>query len=297
MDAAHIKSFLALMKTSGFSRAAQLVHRSQPTVSRHIKELEEHFDTRLFQRFGPMAVKPTPDARLLKDMLSPLLADLESAKDRFDQAKGREAPAVIRLATHESVITYFLPPVIRSFKTKHPDVHLTILRRTRPEIVALVLDGEVDFGITSLDAVPRGVRYEVIGRFRRVLIAPKDHPLSRIRKVTLRDMAKYPLIMPPKESRTRRLLDEVFQKAGLEPNLSIEMMGRDAVKTYVLMGFGISIMSEYFILPSDKKEIASINIDHIFGTTERAVIARKGRKFSIEDNAFLDEMRLTILSR
>ena len=152
----------------------------------------------------------------------------------------------------------------------------------------MVTAGEVDFGITTLETVPRGVEYKVFRIHKRVLLLPKGHVLSKLPEIKAKDIAAYPLILPPFQSETRILVDEFFKKKGIPYNVSLELTGRDAVKKYVEKGFSISIMSDYYLEPSDKEKMTIIDVSNLFGQTSRGILYRKGKVFSKVQQELLD---------
>ncbi len=280
MDIPQLKSFLWVLKTGSFSKAAAASFRTQPNVSLQIKALEEELGVRLFERFGPMKVQPTQDGKVLAEITAPLLKDFDSVKRRFDDTRGKVSSAEISIASHETVIAYLFPDIVGHFKKKHKDLKFSFFRKNKGDIVQMVAAGEVDFGVTTLDQVPRGIEYKVFRIHKRVLLLPKGHALSKSKVIKAKDIAAYPLILPPLQSETRILVDEFFKKKGLNYSVSLELTGRDAVKKYVEKGFGISIMSDYYLEPSDKEKMAIIDVSHLFGQTSRGILYRKGKAFS-----------------
>jgi DNA-binding transcriptional LysR family regulator len=237
-----------------------------------------------------MKVKPTKDGIALEKVVSPIMSGFESLKKNFEGLKDPAGVAEIRIATHEAVMTYFLPDYVEQFQKKNPKIKFTFFRLSKAEIISAVLNGEADFGITTLDRTPHGIIYQRFATYGRVLICPKGHPLSKFKQVTLKDIVKYPLILPPMHSETRNIVDQVFKKKGLSYSLAMELAAREAVKIYVKKGFGISILNDYYLFPEDKKILTEINVSKDFGTTERGILYRKGKSFSALQQAFIDQI-------
>jgi DNA-binding transcriptional LysR family regulator len=280
MNIDNLKAFDAVYKTGGFSSAAKIIFRSQPAVSLAVKSLEADLGVRLFDRFGPLKVKPTKEAVLLHNLTSPLIKDADSLAKRFDEARGKIGASEIRIATHEAVISYVFPDIVYTFSKKYPLLKFTMLRCNKDDILKQVLDGDVDFGITTVDKAPRGIEYRVFREHKRVLITQKGHPLTKLKTITPKDLAAYPFILPPKQSETRTLVDEFFTAKGVKHNVALEMTGRDAVKNYVEKGLGISIMTDYYLFPHDMDRLAITDMSRFFGQTTRDLLWRKGKVFS-----------------
>lgn len=288
MDTPNYKSFMEVLKTGSFSKAAKVTFRTQPTVSLQIKALETELGARLFDRFGPMKVKPTKEGLALAEILTPLLKDFESVKNRFDTARGKLSLNEISIASHETVIAYLFPDIVEYLKKRHKDLKVTFFRKNKSDIISMVTAGEADFGVTSLDTVPRGVEYKIFRIHKRVLLLPKGHALGKLKTITAKDIAAHPLILPPFQSETRILVDDFFKKKGLSYTVSLELTGRDAVKKYIQKGFGISIMSDYYLEPSDREKMIIMDVSNLFGQTSRGILYRKGKVFSPIHQELLD---------
>jgi LysR family cys regulon transcriptional activator len=291
IDISALKTFIAIMETGNFTAAGKRVNKSQPAVSIKIKSLEENLGVHLFERFGALKVKPTSDALLLKELATPLVKDAGSLKKRFEEARKKSPSSDIRIASHDSVLAYLFPDIVSEFHSKHPAFKFHFIRTGREGIVASVIEGSADLGITTLDTTPRGIVYETYRNHKRMLIIPKGHHLSGPGTPRLKDIAKYPLILPPVPSETRGIIDDIFRKAGLNTELALEIGDRNAVISYVEKGLGISIMADYYLFPQDRTRIAIKDVSSIFGSTTRGVLWRKGKVFSETQKDLIELIR------
>lgn len=280
MNIDNLKAFEAVFRTGGFSAGAKVVFRSQPAVSLAVKALESELGVRLFERFGPLKVKPTKEGALLHGLVSPLIRDVDTLKKRFDEGLGKSPSSEIRIATHEAVISYVFPDIVYHFTQKYPTLKFALVRSNKDDILKSVLAGDADFGITTIQKAPRGIEYKVFREHKRVLITPKGHALTKLRRITPKDLAAYPFILPPKQSETRTLVDEFFSRKGIKHTVSLEMTGRDAVKNYVEKGLGISIMTDYYLFPHDINRLAIRDLSEYFDSTTRDLLWRKGKVFT-----------------
>lgn len=277
MELQQLRGFHAVAKYKNFTIAAQKTQRTQPTISLQVKALEDELGVKLFERLGPRRVTVTPEGKILLELTASILQDVDSLESRFREALGNYSSSRVSLATHTSVMVYLLPPIIQKFKAAYPTCHLTILNRNRDEMIKMLEAGEIDVGITSISSPPSTVDYRVFSRFNRILIATKDHPISKLKKVTVADIAKYPLILPAQDSTTRRLIDKLFQQHGLKPQVAVEVVGRTAIKTYVSMNLGLSIINEYYLTDLDRKNLFVSDVTEYFGQAETGIVLRKGR--------------------
>lgn len=288
MEIQQLKGFLAVAKHRNFTVAAQKTQRTQPTISLQVKALEDELGVKLFERLGPKKVTLTLEGEILEKLAGPLVHDFSNLVARFNEARGVYGTSTVRIVTHSSVMIYLLPKIVKKFKNVYPDCQLSILNRSRDEIIGLVESGEADFGITSLDGVPPNIDYKVFSRFNRILITTKEHPISKKTQVSLEDIAQYPLVLPTPESNTRKIIDACFQEEGLSYDLTMEIVGRTAIKTYVGMNLGISILNEYYVTEEDKKHLFVRNMSRHFGKAETGIVTRKGRLLSKPAREFVE---------
>jgi len=277
MDTQRLKGFLAVARYGSFSRAAEKTFRTQPAVSLQIRSLENELKTKLFDRLNPRKIVLTDAGKALLDLASPLFDEIDTLKSRFNETCGRIGSSTLTIATHSSVMTYLLPDIIRAFKKKLSDCRLSIVSRGRKDIISMVNDGEAEIGITSLSTVPPVMDYRVFRRFNRMLIARKGHPLSKKHTIRPEDIATYPLLVPPLGGNTRMVIDEVFKKHGLKYMIAMEIAGREAVKPYVEMDLGVSIINEYYLDDEDRGKFFVKDVSRDFGSAERGIITKKNR--------------------
>ena len=291
MEIQHLIGFMAVARTGSFSKAAQKTYRTQPAISLQVQALEAELGVKLFDRTGKRKVRLTREGQVFLDLAEPVINSFDDLKSRFNETLGQGQSGMLRIATHMSVMVYLLPRIIKSFKKRYPGWELSVVHRSREDIVKMVADGDADIGITSLSRVPAALDYQVFARFRRLLIVPPGHPLTKKKKVSLADIAVHPLLLPPTGSHTRAIVDEAFRREGLEYRLAMEATGRLATKAYVEMGLGVSIVNEFYIFPGDRKKIVAIDVSSLFGVAERGLLTRKDRYLPEAAREFMDMVR------
>ncbi len=287
MEIQHLKGFHAVAKYLNFTVAAQKTHRTQPTISLQIKSLEEELGVKLFERLGPKKVSLTKEGELFLEITTPILHEFSSIQSKFNEARGLFHTSSLQIVTHSSVMIYLLPPVIKRFKELYPQVKLLILNRPRKEMIKMVENGEVDIGISSLDTIPPGLDYQIFSRYNRILIANKKHEISKKDSITLEDISRYPLVLPNIDSNTRKMIDRAFSEANLHYELTMEVVGRSAIKAYVEMDLGISIINEYYVTEQDKKSLFVKNMSHYFGIAETGILVKKNRSIAKPVQTFI----------
>lgn len=287
MEIQQLRGFQAVCKYKSFTKAARAIGRTQPTVSLQIQSLEEELEARLFERLGPSKIKLTKEGELLLSLSADVLDKFDEIPIKFKELSGSSLHETLTIITHRSVMTYILPEVVKKFRLLYPECKLCLLNRSRSEIAQILSEGGADIGITSLSSPNKRVSYEPIARYSRVLIGPKKHPLESKDNISLEDISSYPLILPMPTSNTRQKINQAFQEAGLEYQLAMEIVGRDAIKTYSGLGLGLSIMSEYYVQKDDKKKIFIKDIKNIFGESEIGIATRGNKKLSASSDTFI----------
>lgn len=281
MELQQLKGFCAVAKHGNFTTAAQKTFRSQPTVSLQVKALEDELGVKLFERIGTKHVLLTREGETLYKLVTPLLSEFDLLGAQFTEALGAVPAREVRLVTTDSIMVHLLPPVLKKFKKQFPHCQIVIKNSDSPdEIARLVVENEVEIGIGSTGAKTKNIDCEIISRSERVLVAPRDHPLARKANISLRDIAAYPLILPTSGSNTRRSVDRIFAERNLPITVTMEVVGRQAIKTYVSLGLGISIINERYLNKDDRAQLFVKRISSLFGQSEAAVLTRHGRKLS-----------------
>lgn len=291
MEIQQLIGFIAVAQQGSFSRAAQKTFRSQPAISLQIKALEDELKTRLFDRFGPHKVILTDDGKLLYDLVEPVVGNILQLGERFNEARNQLDSFQVKIASHNSAIMYLLPQVVSDFTKQYPNARLSIVNRGREGILAMVKNDEVQIGITTIRNIPVWADYEVLGRYRRLLVCRKDHPLKRIKKITLQDISKYPLILPPIGSMTREAIDRAFNEKGISYELALEVLGREGVKNFIEIGIGISILSEYYLTSENRRNLIVKDVSEDFGYGESGIVVRKSRHLNRAANLFIELVR------
>ena len=168
---------------------------------------------------------------------------------------------------------------------------LTLLDRDQAAVFALVKDGEIDFGLALESLVPRDLAARRWQPVDTVLLAPGGHPLTRVRRVTWRQIAGYPLILPPRghESGHRRLLEEQFRKLGLTFHIILESSNVELSALYVEMGLGVAFATLARGLPPERsRQLAFLPLGHYFKPDHLALVLRRDKVLTPYKKAFIN---------
>lgn len=237
-----IEVFCQVAEQRSFSKAANAVFLSQPTVSEHMAALERTVGNRLFDRVRG-AVSLTRAGQVFYEHAKRMLAMQREAVRALDDLKGA-VRGQLDLGGSTIPGTYVLPGLIRSFRDSHPDVKVTIRCGDSSEIIEMVVSGKIELGIVGSRVKRRGVRSEEIAKDELVVICPPGHPWAKRRQVEPAELAKEPFVTREQGSGTRETMERQLAEAGVGPlQVSVEVGSTEEVKESVKAGLGISIVS------------------------------------------------------
>ena len=243
MDFDHLRSFVEVARLKNFSRAAGKLGLTQPAISTQIRQLEEEFGVRLFDRIGKKVFLTQPGILLL-DHAGKILNVEKEAFQALRDLMPNPAGHLMVGATEASCL-YLLPKVFAAFKKKHPEVKITIYRNFTTKIVQKLQEDSVDLGFVSLPVDVREIAAIPLFRESVDVAVPPDHPLASRPSVTVEEIARYPWIFP-KASRTRAMLDELFRGIRTPVHVTMELSGVETIKRFIGIGLGISLLSRSY---------------------------------------------------
>lgn len=292
MEWQQIIGFYHVAKLKSFTRAAEATLRTQSALTQQIKSLEEEFDCQLLERIGKRQVLVTPIGERFFKFAETLLLGYNQLRE--DIAEHRELKrGRLRMAAPFTTLYHLLPGIIKKYHEELPWVELSLLDRSQREVVELVKNGDVDFGM-ALESTATGAlvkrRWKLI---EPVLLAPAGHPLSRKRKISPEEIAQSPLILPPSRSDAlqRSKLETLFRKLNLQYSVFLESSNIELSSLYVEMGLGVSFASIVKDLPVLKKRnLSFISVRHLLPLEHLCVITRKDKKMTAYQNSFLDTL-------
>jgi DNA-binding transcriptional LysR family regulator len=252
-----LRGFCAVVETRSVSKAASRLNLTQPTVSLQVQSLERDLGAVLFERRGPK-IELTFDGKLLYELARPLVEGLTALDQEFDARRNNIERGRLAIAAGESTIHYVLPRTVQQFASKHPGIALTLNNVTGKQGLQQLRERLVDFCVGPMLDTPSDIAFEPVVSFDPVLIAALGHPLARLKKVSLRDISKYPLILPPRHLSTWRQVEMVFLQRGLPYEVRLEMGGWEVIKRYVELGMGISIVMSVCLTGRERLEVIPV---------------------------------------
>ena len=267
------------------TNVASALFTSQSGVSKHIKDLEEELGIELYVRKGKRLLGLTEPGQKALLYVERMLADARNIQNLAEHYSNQDVGELTVATTHMQA-RYVLPPVVRNFKAKYPNVSLRLHQGSPSEIASMLLSGEADIGIAteSLDKIPQLAHFPY-HRWHHAVIVPQGHPLSTIKQLTLEAIEQYPLITYHEGFTGRASIEKAFAKRGLQPDIIMTALDADVIKSYVELGLGVGIIASIAFNQSKDKEFELLNADHLFEEKQTSIAVRRDnllRKFAFQ---------------
>ncbi len=267
------------------SAAADALYTSQPGVSKQIKLLEDELGIELFTRSGKHLTGLTEAGEAVFQRAEEVLQQVRSIRLHAAEFRDQQC-GQLSIATTHTQARYALPPVIRQFRQRYPNVAVQIHQGSPTQIAQMAVSGQVDFAIATeaLELFEDLVMLPCY-RWNRSIIMPVDHPLISVTELTLAAIAQYPLITYVFGFTGRSQLDIAFRQQQLQPNVVLTATDADVIKTYVRTGLGIGIiarMAHDTLLDAD---LIRRDVDHLFESSLTSIGFRRSlylRQFMYE---------------
>ena len=244
-----LESLVLLVEERSFSRAARRMYLSQPSLTKHIRNLEEALGAKVVNR-ASRAFTLTPEGRVAYDYARRILKLREEAMDRVMRVRETEA-GDISLAASTIPATYILPSAIAGFRERYPGIRTAVRAADSSEVIETVLENGAEIGFIGKEPASAKLVGEPLWRDRMVLAVPAAHPWAKRRSVRVRELVKEPFVIRERGSGTREVFERCLAGAGGAgtPGLRVvaEMGSSEAVKEAVLAGVGISVLSVHAI--------------------------------------------------
>ncbi len=244
MDIRKLQVFCKVVELRSFTRTAEAVLLSQPTVSEHIRSLEQELGQKLVNRLG-RDIEPTPVGRLLYDYARRILRLQQEALQAVAEYSGTMAGRIM-IGCGTIPGTYILPGLIGSFRSRYPAIKATLQITSSRTIAGKVMEGELELGVVGARWNERGLEWSRVFADELSLAMHPDHPWAEREAVTLAELVEEPFILRESGSGTRRVIAQILEEHGFrESQLKevAEIGSTAAVKEAVKAGLGISILS------------------------------------------------------
>ena len=248
MNIRHLDIFCRIIETGSFSRTAKALGLAQPTVSGHIKTLEDELGVRLFDRLGRV-VEPTKAGLVLMDYAKRMIQTRDEAKLAIEEYLG-----IIRgqLIVGASTIPggYLLPICVAKFNRDHTDVAISIEILDSRKVIEGVIEGDFQMGVAGALISHKHLKYKKFTADELILVTAPEGALARRKKVRAGELKKVPMIVREEGSGTRLAAEERLREIGFNPasaNVSAVLGDAQAIRSALKAGVGVSIVSRFSV--------------------------------------------------
>ncbi len=294
MDIHRLKVFCRVIELQSFTRAADAVHLTQPTVSEHIRALEESLGEKLIDRLG-REILPTPAGKILYQYAREILHLRDRAVQALEKFKGNLS-GTLNVGASTIPGTYILPGLIGAFKASYPSIQITLKIGGSSEIVEKILDGSIEFGMIGAKWDEKRILLEEAYSDELVLVVYPDHPWATRESVGLDELGGMAFVSRERGSGTRMVMMQALEARGLAParlNVVAEMGSTEAVRQAVKARIGVAILSSYAVKEDiERGTLCTVQLNGVQIQRPFYVARRKNRELSPLCSAFLEHLRM-----
>jgi LysR family transcriptional regulator, transcription activator of glutamate synthase operon len=246
MELDQLRSFVAVAEARSFTRAAALVHLSQPAISRQVSRLEKELGADLFERYG-RRVECTANGELLLPLARAIVSRADEAARLIREHVGMVSSRV-RFGSSGIVFAHLLPPILASFLQSYPKIHLELIEREDSLLEEAVANGEIDCAIVTSWGSPRASVLRLLTE-EIFLVVSQNHRLAGRSSVSLSELANEPLLLPSLTLNMANFLTDACRRAGFEPRVPYRVNYLELSKVYVRQGMGVSLLPKMGLDP------------------------------------------------
>ncbi|MDB5866915.1 MAG: transcriptional regulator [Betaproteobacteria bacterium] len=259
------------------STVAVALHTAQPGISKQVRLLEDELGVPIFVRSRGRLSALTEEGARIVELANRALDEIDNIHS-VGRERRRPASRTLVIATTHTQARYVLPEILKRYAHRHPTVRINLRHGDPAQIAALVASGEADIGVTTgtgdnvkdLLALP-------YRKMKRVVIVPRGHPLLQRKRLTLKALARYPLVTYEPQFTGRRELMRAFEREGLTPTLFVSAIDADVIKTCVEQGLGIAVLSEVTYDPERDTGLRAIAAGTLFEPSTTSVLLHRRR--------------------
>ena len=267
----------AVRRNLNLTDTAKALHTSQPGVSKAIIELEDELGVEIFARHGKRIKRITePGTHVLKS-IDIILREIHNLKRIGEQFSNQDS-GTLSIATTHTQARYVLPEPVAKLRQAYPKVNISLHQGSPTQVAEMLLNDVADIGIateslTQFEDLVSMPCYE----WQHVLVMPKGHPLAALERIRLEDLVQHPLVTYHPTFTGRSRIDVAFGNRGLKPNIVLDAIDSDVIKTYVGLGMGVGIIAQMAV---DKDGVGPDMVTrpagYLFGSNVARVAFKRG---------------------
>lgn len=240
-----LKVFHVAAHAQSFTRAAEALFLTQPGISKHIKDLEEYYGTRLFDRLGKKVVL-TQAGEILYSKTETIFNMIDQLKVEIDELQGLNR-GTLNIGASITIGVYILPQVLGLFRSIYPSIDISLDVALNQQVVESILNNSIDVGFLGAPPDDQRIRAEAFLKDELVVVVPAGHEWALRDIIEPHELVNQTFIISRQGSGTRRIIEERLERTGVALKKTIEFGHTEAVKKAVESGLGISILSRLTI--------------------------------------------------
>lgn len=259
------------------TETAKALHTSQPGVSKAILELEEELGVDIFSRHGKRLRRITEPGEAVLRSIDVILREVGNLK-RIGEEFSRQDSGRFSIATTHTQARYVLPPVLGKLRQQFPKLQLSLHQGNPRQVAQMLIEEQAVIGLAteSLDEFDELVSlpwYE----WQHVLVLPREHPLAAVPSISLEQLAEHPLISYHPAFTGRSRIDRAFAARELSPQVVLEAIDADVIKTYVRAGLGLGLVAEMAMREEPENgDLVARPVGQLFGSNLARVAFKRG---------------------
>ena len=267
----------AARRDLNLTETAKALFTSQPGISKAILELEAELGIDIFVRHGKRLRRITEPGQQVLKSIEVIMREVGNLK-RIGEEFSMQDAGTLSIATTHSQARYFLPDPVAQLRRRFPKVNISLHQGSPDQVARMVRDEVADIGIATEGLADVGDLVSLpCYEWRHAVVMPAGHPLAQVARISLEDLALWPLVSyhPSFSGRTR--VDQAFAARQLVPNIVLEAIDADVIKTYVRIGLGVGIVAEIAVRDDPPGgDLVSRPVGHLFGTNITRVAFKRG---------------------
>lgn len=281
MDVRQLRNVLAIFEKGSIGKASETLRISQPALTKSLKRLEDELQVKLFERTA-RGMKPTVYGECLRSHAAAVNIGIQNLRSDLQSLKSG-LTGIVEVGAPPIVAPRVLPEAIAELRKDRPKVLVRITTDLSPALIRLVQDGRLDFAVvfTADEVLPAGCRRRLLFDDRLVIAARAKHPITRSKRISVRDAAQYAWVLPHQDNLHRHRLQLAFEAEGLPlPRPVIECNSVETIKTILQTTDCVALISQMSVGADESGRIHSVELASEFMTRQIGLIWRDDRSLS-----------------
>jgi LysR family cys regulon transcriptional activator len=270
----------AVRRNLNLTETAKALHTSQPGVSKAILELEEELGIDLFARHGKRIKRVTEPGQQALKSIEIIMREVANLK-RIGEQYSKQDAGTLAIATTHTQARYFLPEPVAQLRRRFPKVQVVLHQGVPEQVARALLDDVAEIGLaTEALAAHEELVTLPCYEWQHVMVVPAEHPLAAVERPTLEQLAQHMLVLYHPTVTGRTKIDLAFARARLKPQVALEGIDSDVIKTYVRLGLGVGIVTELAMRDEPAAPgaggLVARPLGHLFGANVTRVAFKRG---------------------